>query len=81
MLKNLNPPYAEVGMVAFPPVQTHIHERMCRAVQLAQRKSRRSLAMNGYDAATRGYLTDRINGTFKLSNGRWIPPMGCTCTP
>ena len=32
MLKLLNPPYAQVGMVAFPPVQDDLDERMRRAL-------------------------------------------------
>jgi Flp pilus assembly protein TadG len=68
MLKNLNPPYAEVGMVAFPPVQT-TSTSVCAAPYNSLSANGDSLAMDGYDAATRGYLTDRINGTFKLSNG------------
>jgi Flp pilus assembly protein TadG len=68
MLKNLNPPYAQVGMVAFPPVQTTA-TNVCLAPYNSLSANGDANAMNGYDAATRGYLTDRINGTYKLSNG------------
>jgi Flp pilus assembly protein TadG len=68
MLKNLNPPYAQVGMVAFPPVQTTATSA-CAAPYNSLSANGDGNAMDGYDTATRGYLTDRINGTFKLSNG------------
>jgi Flp pilus assembly protein TadG len=59
MLKILNPPSAEVGMVAFPPVQT-TSTSACGAPY-------NSLAhgYNGYDAADRGYVTDTINANYR----------------
>jgi Flp pilus assembly protein TadG len=61
MLSDLNPPYAQIGMVAFPPVQTTASSP-CGAPY-------NSLGGNGYDgfdAATRGYVTDTINGNYKI---------------
>ena len=60
MLGMLNPPYAQVGMVAFPPLETTASP-VCDAPF-------NSLGGNGYDgfdASTRGYLTDQINGNYK----------------
>ena len=63
MLKILNPPYAQIGMVAFPPVQTTL-TGACSAPY-------NSLAngWDGYDASGRGYLTDTINANYKTSTG------------
>ena len=61
MLGILNPPAAQVGMVAFPPVQTTAAGDICDAPY-------NSLGGNGfdaYDASTRGYVTDTINGNYK----------------
>jgi hypothetical protein len=63
MLKALNPPYAEVGMVAFPPVQTTSNDPCDPPYN--------SLGGNGfdaYDSPTRGYVTDTINGNYKSGN-------------
>ena len=66
MLGMLNPPYAQVGMVAFPPLRDDRRAtRLRRAVQLA----RDGNGYDGYDAATRGYLTDPINGNYKAATG------------
>ena len=58
MLGILNPPYAQVGMVAFPPVKTAT-TGMCSAPYTA------SDGFTGYDAANRGYVTDALNGDYK----------------
>ena len=60
MLTDLNPPYAQIGMVAFPPVQT-TSTSACAAPY-------NSLGGNGYDgfdSPTRGYVTDTIAGDYK----------------
>ncbi len=60
MLTNLNPPYAQIGMVAFPPVQT-TSTSPCGAPY-------NSLGGNGYDgfdSPNRGYLTDAIASDYK----------------
>ena len=61
MLKLLNPPYAQVGMVAFPPVQT-TSTAVCNAPYNSL-----SSGWNGYDAPDRGYLTDAMNGNYKVN--------------
>jgi hypothetical protein len=58
MLGILNPPYAQVGMVAFPPVQT-TSTSPCAAPYTA------SQGFTGYDAPNRGYVTDTLNGDYK----------------
>ncbi|HMG97785.1 MAG TPA: vWA domain-containing protein [Gaiellales bacterium] len=63
MLTDLNPPYAQIGMVAFPPVQT--------TATSACGTPYNSLGGNGYDGydtATRGYVTDIINSNYKTGN-------------
>jgi Flp pilus assembly protein TadG len=59
MLKILNPPNAQVGMVAFPPVQT-TSTSPCSAPY-----NTLAHGYNGYDAADRGYVTDTINGNYR----------------
>jgi Flp pilus assembly protein TadG len=61
MLGMLNPPYAQVGMVAFPPVQTTATSPCAGPYN--------SIAGNGYDGydtATRGYVTDTITANYKV---------------
>ena len=60
MLGLLSPPAAQVGMVEFPPVQTTA-TNVCSAPY----NSLGSNGYDGYDAATRGYLTDQINSNYK----------------
>ena len=62
MLGILNPPYAQVGMLAFPPVQT-TSSGACTAPYNSL-----SNGWNGYDAAGRGYLTDALNGDYKTGD-------------
>jgi Flp pilus assembly protein TadG len=60
MLTNLNPPYAQIGMVAFPPVQNTSTSPCATPYN--------SLGGNGYDgfdSASRGYLTDAIGSDYK----------------
>jgi Flp pilus assembly protein TadG len=63
MLTMLNPPYAEVGMVAFPPVQSTATSP-CAAPYNGIGGS----GYDGYDSATRGYLTDTITANYKVGN-------------
>jgi hypothetical protein len=70
MLKILNPPYAQIGMVAFPPVEK-TSTGMCSAPYNALGNG----GWNGYDAADRGYVTDTLNGDYKL-NGNLNPASG-----
>jgi Flp pilus assembly protein TadG len=82
MLKALNPAYANVGMVAFPPVQSTSSTYTCLApynslstkVDTTGRSD--DAAMNGYDASTRGYVTDQLNHVYKLANGDLDPASG-----
>ena len=69
MLRTLVPPYAQVGMVAFPPVQTTAANLICGKPYNSLSANGDPEAMDGYDAATRGYLTDQIGSTYKLANG------------
>jgi hypothetical protein len=68
MLKILNPPYAQIGMVAFPPV-----EKTTTGACSAPYSS--GSGWTGYDAAGRGYVTDSLNGDYKL-NGSLNPSSG-----
>jgi hypothetical protein len=63
MLKDLNPPYAQIGMVAFPPVQT-----TSTSACAAPYNSLGGNGYNGYDAANRGYLTDAISANYKTGS-------------
>jgi Flp pilus assembly protein TadG len=58
LLGIMNAPAAQIGMVAFPPVQT-TGTSACAAPYSA------SNGWTGYDAAGRGYVTDTINGDYK----------------
>ena len=60
MLGILNPPYAQVGMVAFPPLQSTASDA-CDVPY----NSLGSNGFDGFDTATRGYVTDTINGDYK----------------
>jgi Flp pilus assembly protein TadG len=61
MLGILNPPYAQVGMLDFPPVQS-----TATSVCGAPYNSLGNNGFNGYDTATRGYLTDAIASDYKI---------------
>jgi hypothetical protein len=64
MLGILNPPYAKIGMIAFPPVQSSATDPCGGPFN--------SLGSNGfdaYDSADRGYVTDTINGNYQTSAG------------
>jgi Flp pilus assembly protein TadG len=59
MLGILNPPYAQVGMVAFPPLEdtsTDVCNDPYNSV---------SRGYDGYDSPDRGYVSDTINGDYK----------------
>ncbi|MDX6538468.1 MAG: hypothetical protein QOI71_78 [Gaiellales bacterium] len=64
MLGILNPPYAQIGMIAFPPVQA-----TATSACAAPYNSLGGNGYDGYDAATRGYVTDTINGNYQTSAG------------
>jgi Flp pilus assembly protein TadG len=63
MLSILNPPYAQVGMVAFPPVQSTSTD-VCSAPYDSLPNG-----FNGYDSPSRGYLVDQISSNYKTSTG------------
>jgi hypothetical protein len=63
MLTDLNPPYAQIGMVAFPPVQT-----TSTSACATPYNSLGGNGYDGYDTATRGYVTDIINSNYKTGN-------------
>jgi hypothetical protein len=84
MLGVLNPPYAQIGMVAFPPVQTATTD-VCSDPYTSDPAGTPSLhngingdllAYDGYDTSTRGYLTDRLNGSYKDSAGNLVKTSG-----
>ena len=60
MLTDLNPPYAQIGMVAFPPVQTTATSPCGTPYN-----SLGGNGYDGYDSASRGYLTDAIASDYK----------------
>jgi Flp pilus assembly protein TadG len=62
MMSNLNPPYAQIGMVAFPPVQSTASSPCA-----APYNSLGGNGYDGYDSASRGYLTDQITANYKLA--------------
>jgi Flp pilus assembly protein TadG len=71
MLGMFNAPSAQIGMVAFPPLQS-TSSAPCDAPY-------NSIAGNGYDgydAPDRGYVTDTINDTYKLPDGSLDPDSG-----
>jgi hypothetical protein len=63
MLNMLNPPYAMVGMVAFPPVQS-----TATSPCAAPYNSLGGNGYDGYDSPTRGYVTDTITANYKVGN-------------
>jgi Flp pilus assembly protein TadG len=70
MLKILNPPYAQVGMVVFPPV-----EKTTTGMCSAPYNTLSNGGWDGYDAPGRGYLTDTLASDYKL-NGSLNPASG-----
>ena len=62
MLGMLNPPEAQIGMVAFPPVQT-----TATSPCAAPYNSLGGNGYDGYDSPTRGYLTDAIASDYKVA--------------
>jgi Flp pilus assembly protein TadG len=54
----MNPPYAQIGMVAFPPVETTSSSACDEPFSSGE-------GWNGYDAPGRGYVTDTINGDYR----------------
>ncbi|HET6171947.1 MAG TPA: VWA domain-containing protein [Gaiellales bacterium] len=61
MLAMLNPPNAQVGMVAFPPVETTTTDPCAAPYNAA------GGGYDGYDSPTRGYVTDTISGGYKAA--------------
>jgi Putative Flp pilus-assembly TadE/G-like len=70
LLGILNPPEDEIGMLDFPPVQT-----TSTSVCAAPYNSLGNNGYDGYDAATRGYITDPLSVDYKL-NGALNPASG-----
>ena len=62
MLGMMNPPAAQIGMVAFPPVQT-TSTSPCAAPY----NSLGNNGYDGYDAPDRGYVTDTIASDYKAA--------------
>ena len=90
MLGILNPPYAQIGMVAFPPVQTTT-TGACAAPYNSESPAtgfpadlptfhtsayNGYYAYDGYDKAGRGYVTDALNGNYKDSAGKPVLTSG-----
>src|SRR6478672_10522892 len=71
MLGILNPPNVQVGMVAFPPVESTTTDPCAAPFN--------SLGGNGfdaYDSPDRGYVTDTISGDYKAPGGPLNPTSG-----
>ena len=71
MLGILNPPNVQVGMVAFPPVESTTTDPCAAPFN--------SLGSNGfdaYDSADRGYVTDTIGSDYKTAGGPLNPTSG-----
>ncbi len=62
LLSILNPPYAQVGMIAFPPLDG-AGTPVCNSPQGT------SSDYTAYDSTDRRYLTDQIGTDYKLANG------------
>ena len=60
LLGMMNAPAAQIGMVAFPPLQT-----TSTSVCAAPYNSLGNNGYDGYDSASRGYLADQITGNYK----------------
>jgi hypothetical protein len=63
LLGMMNPPAAQIGMLDFPPVQTAATDP-CSAPY----NSLGGNGYDGYDSASRGYVTDTLNGNYKTGN-------------
>jgi Flp pilus assembly protein TadG len=71
MLGMFSAPAAEIGMVAFPPLESTANPP-CDAPY----NSLVGNGYDGYDTSTRGYVTDTINGNYKLPAGGLDPSSG-----
>jgi hypothetical protein len=71
MLGMLNPPYAQIGMVAFPPVESTTTDPCEQPYN-----SLSGNGYDGYDSASRGYVTDTINGNYRIAGGALNPSSG-----
>jgi hypothetical protein len=70
MLGILNPPYAKIGMVAFPPVQSTGTDPCSSPYNSV------AGGYDGYDAPDRGYVTDSMNTAYKTPGGALNPSSG-----
>jgi hypothetical protein len=71
MLGMFSPPTAQIGMVAFPPVQS-----TATSPCSAPYNSLGGNGYDGYDSPTRGYVTDTIGTTYKLPDNTLDPASG-----
>ncbi len=71
MLQILQPPNAQVGMVAFPPVESTATDP-CSAPY----NSLGGNGYDGYDSPSRGYVTDPISGDYRSATGALNPSSG-----
>ena len=71
MLGMFSPPTAQIGMVAFPPVQS-----TATSPCAAPYNSLGGNGYDGYDSPTRGYVTDTIGTTYKLPDNTLDPTSG-----
>jgi Flp pilus assembly protein TadG len=70
MLGILNPPYAQIGLVAFPPLENAASDAC------DQPYNSNSNGWNGYDAPGRKYVIDTINGNYKDAQGNPVTGSG-----
>ena len=73
LLSMLNPPYAQVGMIAFPPLDG-------AATPASATPAGTSSDYTATTARDRRYLTDQIGSDYKLANGTRTPRPGSTRT-
>ena len=69
LLSILNPPYAQVGMIAFPPLAT-------ASAAVCDAPPGTSTDYTAFDSADRRYLTDQIGTDYKLAGGAANPASG-----
>jgi Flp pilus assembly protein TadG len=69
LLGMLNPPYAQVGLIAFPPLPS-VTSSVCSAPEDT------SSDYTAYDSADRRYVDDHIGSDYRLSTGAANPNSG-----
>ena len=69
MLGMFSPPSTQIGMVAFPPLESTSTDPCGKPYTSGK-------GYTGYDAADRGYVTDTIGGGYKLADGSLDPANG-----